>query len=101
MEKSLKKEKVLVSQIQLRVYFVYKSGIRFDYKVLFLLSLPGPDKELLHVVQKYRFENLVMFLSPLNKGGSPGTIRECRNKGGMRGTQHTDLAQILRPSFFV
>ena len=83
MEKSLKKEKVLVSQIQLRVYFVYKSGIRFDYKVLFLLSLPGPDKELLHVVHKHRFENLVMFLSPLNKGG---TIRECRNKAGMRGT---------------
>ena len=70
-------------------------------KCFFLLSLPGPDKELLHVVQKYRFENLVMFLSPLNKGGSPGTIRECRNKGGMRGTQHTDLAQILRPSFFL
>ena len=68
-------------------------------KVLFLLSLPGPDKEFIHVVHKYRFENLVMFLSPLNKGGSPGTIRECRNKGGMRGTQHTDLAQILRPSF--
>ena len=62
--------------------------------------MPGPDKELLHVVHIYRFDNLVMFLSPLNKGGSPGTIRECRNKEGMRGTQHTDLAQLLRPSFF-
>ena len=66
----------------------------------FFTVFAWPDKELLHVVYKYRFDNLVMFLSPLHKGGSPGTIRECRNKEGMRGTQHTDLAQLLRPSFF-